>query len=186
MARAVLHCHLLGHWACLLDIPLLYESGLDPFVGYVVLIAASPGIQMQRLRARDPHLSEREARDRVESQMGMGEKVGRTEARGEGGGKVVWNEGGRGELEGRLGGCVEGLRGGRGEAWRWWLWGSPLGVLGVGGWVVWRGWRARVGWRRRGLREGEGERERGKEAEGEEKEGEEEREKEKGRDKGEL
>jgi len=160
MARAVLYYHLLGHWACLLDIPLLYESGLDPFVGYVVLIAASPGTQMSRLRARDPHLSAQEARDRVESQMGMGEKVGRTEARGREGGVCVWNEGERGALEGVLGGVVEGLREGRGEVWRWWLWGSPVGVGVVGGWVVWNWWRARVGWERRREEEGEGERER--------------------------
>lgn len=92
--------------------------------------------------------------------MGMGEKMGRTRARGEGGGKVVWNEGGRGKLEGVLGGVVEGLRGGRGEVWRWWLWGSPVGVGVVGGWVVWKGWRARVGWERRREEEGEGEGER--------------------------
>jgi len=162
MAQHVLYYHLRGHWACLLDIPLLYESALDPFVGYVILIAASSGIQLRRLRERDPHLSEQEAKDRIASQMAMGEKVGRTRARGRGRGRVVWNEGGRGALEGKLGGVVVGLRGdGKGgrrwreELWRCWLWGSPLGVLGVGGWEVWRNWRARVEWERRRIEEGE-------------------------------
>lgn len=167
MARAVLYYHLRGHWACLLDIPLLYESALDPFAGYVILIAAAPSTQLSRLRARDPHLSEGEAGDRIASQMGMGEKLGRTKARGEGMGTVVWNEGGREELEGMLGGTVEGLRRRGGWAWRWWLWGSPVGVIGVGSWVVWRGWMARRGWEGRRVEDGEaeGEKERGKEKE---------------------
>ncbi|KAL8788292.1 MAG: hypothetical protein Q9195_007348, partial [Heterodermia aff. obscurata] len=70
----VLACYLRGHWAVVLDIPLLYESALDPYVSFVLLVAARPETQMQRLRARDPHLSAREAEDRVGSQMGVGEK----------------------------------------------------------------------------------------------------------------
>lgn len=109
---------------------------------------------MKRLRARDPHLSEEEARDRVGSQMPVREKVGRTENRGLGRGVVVWNEGEKEELRERLGEVVEGLRGvglkgWTGEVKRWWLWGSPFGVVGVGGWEMWKSWRARVEWEKR-------------------------------------
>ncbi len=132
----------------MLDIPLLYESGLDIFVSVVVMVAVrDPRIQMRRLRERDPELSEEEARDRVGSQMGVWEKVGRTRARGRVRGKVVGNEGGRGELEGEVGrvvGEVSGEAGGWG--WRGWVWGSPVAAVGVGGWEVWRGWRARRLW----------------------------------------
>lgn len=148
MARQILYYHLLGHWACILDIPLLYESGLDIFVSVVLMVAVtSPEVQMKRLRERDKGLSEGEARDRVGSQMGVEEKVGRTEGRGAGRGKVVVNDGGRGELEGevrRVLGEVEAEGGGR--LWGWWLWGSPVGAVGVGAWEVYKGWRARRRW----------------------------------------
>ncbi len=148
MAREVVYYYILGHWACVLDIPLLYESGLDIFVSVVVMVAVrDPAIQMRRLRERDPELSEEEARNRVGSQMGVWEKVGRTRARGRVRGKVVGNEGGRGELEGEVGRVVGEVRGEAGGwGWRGWVWGSPGAAVGVGGWEVWRGWRARRLW----------------------------------------
>ena len=77
-----------------LDVPLLFEAGLEVFVSVVLMVAVSePGVQMRRLRGRDPGLSEREAADRVGSQMGVEEKVGRTRARGGARGKVVLNDG---------------------------------------------------------------------------------------------
>lgn len=94
MARAVLGCFLRGCWAVVLDVPLLFEAGLEVFVSVVLMVAVSePGVQMRRLRGRDPGLSEREAADRVGSQMGVEEKVGRTRARGGARGKVVLNDG---------------------------------------------------------------------------------------------
>ncbi|KAG7008202.1 hypothetical protein G7Y79_00006g018220 [Physcia stellaris] len=110
----ILSYYLRGHWALILDIPLLYESSLDPYVSFVLLIASSPETQMRRLLGRDPHLSAREAEDRVGSQMGVGEKVGRTEARGKGRGVVVRNEGSREELERGVAEVMRGLEGRRG------------------------------------------------------------------------
>lgn len=158
MVREILYYYIRGYWAVVLDIPLLYESGLDIFCGVVVMVAVSdPEVQMRRLRERDKALSEEEARNRVASQMGVGEKVGRTQARGGGWGKVVWNDGGRGELEeevGRVMRVVE-REGGRRRGWMGWLlWGNPIVVVLLAGWAVWVGWRARRKW--------EGEREREK------------------------
>lgn len=139
----------------MLDVPLLYESGLDIFVSVVLMVGvSSPAVQMARLRERDQGLSKGEAEDRVGSQMGVEEKVGRTRARGERRGKVVMNDGDRGDLErevGRVIGEVGGEGGGR--AWGWWLMGSPVGVVGVSGWEVWSGWRARKRWEEERRRE---------------------------------
>lgn len=88
MVKQLLYYHFLGHWAVVLDIPLLYESGLDVFCGVVVMVAVSDaGVQMRRLRERDAGLSLEEAEGRVASQMGVEEKVERTRVRGKGGGR---------------------------------------------------------------------------------------------------
>ncbi|KAK6381315.1 Dephospho-CoA kinase cab5 [Exophiala oligosperma] len=79
MARAMLYYYLLGHWAVVLDVPLLFESGLDIFCSTVVVVAVSdPKIQMQRLRERDPHLSPEDAENRVKSQVDVREKATRS------------------------------------------------------------------------------------------------------------
>jgi dephospho-CoA kinase len=77
---AVLYYYLTDHWAVVLDIPLLFENGLDTFYGAVVMVAVSdPAIQMKRLQERDPPLSPEDAENRVRSQgKGEGEK-GRNE-----------------------------------------------------------------------------------------------------------
>ncbi len=155
MARAILYYNIRNYWAVVLDVPLLYESGLDIFCRVVVMVAVSdPEVQMRRLRERDKGLSEQEARDRVGSQMGVKEKVGRTRARGRGRGKVVWNDGDKGVLEGevaRVMGEVE--REGR----RGWLgvlvWGNPVVAVFAGVWNMWVGWRARKKWEAERARE---------------------------------
>lgn len=155
MAREIFYYFVRGWWAVVLDIPLLYESALDVFVSVVVMVAVSaPEVQMRRLRERDRGLSLQEAEDRVGSQMGVGEKVGRTRARGGRRGKVVLNDGDRGVLEREVGRVIGEVRGeGGGRAWEWWLMGSPYGVAGVSAWEVYLGWRARRGWEEERRRE---------------------------------
>ena len=79
-----------------------------------------PEVQMERLRARDAHLSAEEARDRVRSQEDVRVRAARSEARGQGRGYVVWNDGTREELELQLGEVVRDV-----EARNWPRW-SPL------------------------------------------------------------
>lgn len=148
MAREVGKYFARGWWAVVLDVPLLFESGLDMFVGVVVMVGVSEaGVQMRRLRERDGGLSAEEAGDRVGSQMGVWEKVGRTRARGGRRGKVVMNDGDRGDLGREVERVIGEVRGeGGGRAWGWWLVGSPCGVVGVSAWEVYQGWRARRRW----------------------------------------
>lgn len=138
-----------GAWAVVADVPLLFEGGLDVYCGVVItVLVRSRGVLMGRLRERNPGLSVGEAEERVGSQMGGGEKEGRTRGRGEGRGVVVFNDGGVGELRGRVGEVVGGLERGRKGVWRWWLWGSPVGAVVVAFWFVFLGWRDRRRWER--------------------------------------
>lgn len=106
MLRLILYYYVTGHWAVVLDIPLLFESGLDVFCGGVIMVAVrDPEVQMRRLLDRDrgKGLGRKEAEDRVLSQGKMEEKVARTRERGTGRGVVVWNdEDGVGKLRGEV------------------------------------------------------------------------------------
>lgn len=149
MCKAVLHHYVRGRWAVVLDIPLLFESGLDRFCGVVMVVAVrDPGVQMRRLRARDPHLSEEDARNRVGSQGDVREKARRAEMRGGGAGVVVWNDGGREELEREVGRVMREVKG---RHPRWWAWlllvVPPLGALValrslLRSWLTARRWEA--------------------------------------------
>ncbi|KAL8735006.1 MAG: hypothetical protein Q9166_001131 [cf. Caloplaca sp. 2 TL-2023] len=157
MAKSIFHHWIRGQWAVVLDIPLLYDSRLDIFTPTILMVAASPDVQMQRLRIRDPHLSPEEARDRVASQGGVDEKVKRTEARGRGRGYVIWNDGSREELKERVGEVMKELERGRKGWWSWrgvFLACWPVTVL----WCFWevsRGWWGRKQWEVNDQRKGE-------------------------------
>ena len=72
------------HWAVVLDVPLLFESGLDVLCGSVVVVGVRDrAVQMRRLLARDPALSEEDARRRVLSQTDVRDKARRAERRDE-------------------------------------------------------------------------------------------------------
>ncbi|MCJ1486419.1 hypothetical protein MMC06_006596 [Schaereria dolodes] len=147
MVKEVLHYYVRGYWAVVLDIPLLFESGLDVFVGVVIVVAVRrPEVQMWRLRERDVHLSEQEARDRVRSQNDVREKARRAEGRGAGRGAVVWNDMGRTHLQEEVKRCMESVKR---DNPRWWglvLLVVPVLAGFVGGWEVGRGWWARRKW----------------------------------------
>ncbi|KAK5079522.1 Dephospho-CoA kinase cab5 [Exophiala xenobiotica] len=157
MLKSVLWYYIMGYWAVVLDIPLLFESGLDMFVSTVVVVAVSePTMQMQRLRDRDPHLSEEDARNRVASQTDVREKARRAEdrnKRGKGRGFVLYNDTDKQDLKVQVDDVVRQIRE---DSPRWWglvLQLCPPLMLVVAGLEVFRGWRIKT----------EQERERGKE-----------------------
>ena len=63
-----------GTRVVVLDIPLLFESGLDRFCGITVVVATKPDLQLQRLLERDARLSREDAQGRVASQWDINDK----------------------------------------------------------------------------------------------------------------
>lgn len=156
MYKALVTHYLQGQWAVVLDVPLLFESGLDVLCGTVVVVGVSdPAVQMARLRARDAHLSAEDAENRVRSQGDVRGKAARAEFRGVRArrGLVVWNDGGREALDGEVRRVMREVSGG---SPRWWalvlLLAPPVGV-GVGVWNVLVNWWTHRAWERRVVEE---------------------------------
>jgi dephospho-CoA kinase len=126
MYRQMIWAYLKGNWAVVLDIPLLYESGWERYCGTILVVGVSdPKIQIQRLQARDAHLSDEDARNRVISQGDVREKAERCLRRGPGRGVVVWNDGGREELEKKIGSVMDEVRKASPLWWSALLWVLP-------------------------------------------------------------
>ncbi|RKP11700.1 CoaE-domain-containing protein [Piptocephalis cylindrospora] len=68
MLRRVLGHYLQGARACVLDVPLLFEAGLDALCGVVIVVHCDAEKQMERLRTRD-ELDEEMARSKIAAQM---------------------------------------------------------------------------------------------------------------------
>jgi dephospho-CoA kinase len=99
----VVRCYFRGERAVVLDIPLLYESRLDLYCGTVMVVAVRERkVQLERLMARDAHLSREDAENRIGSQVDVREKARRCLERGGARGVVVWNAGGKDELKAEL------------------------------------------------------------------------------------
>lgn len=153
MYKQLLKYYLRGNWAVVLDVPLLFESGIDVICGTVMVVAVSdPKVQMKRLRERDPHLTEEDAQNRVKSQGDVREKARRCESRGKGKGVVVWNDGGKEELRGELERVMKVVKA---SSPRWWAWllllCPPLAGL-AGMWSYWRGLVINRRWKEQELR----------------------------------
>ncbi|PWY68350.1 dephospho-CoA kinase [Aspergillus eucalypticola CBS 122712] len=150
--KALLYYYVRGHWAVVLDVPLLFESGMDLLCGTVMVVGVSdPTVQMERLRKRDAHLTAEDAENRVRSQGDVKGKVERAEYRGvkSARGVVVWNDGDKGELESEVQRAMRVVRKSTPQWWAWMLWlVPPVGVavamwnLGVNFWLK-RGWEKR-------------------------------------------
>lgn len=68
-----------GKECVVLDIPLLYESGLTHFVDKVIVVYVDPEIQLQRIMDRDQS-TEEEAKSRINSQIPVSEKAKKADA----------------------------------------------------------------------------------------------------------
>lgn len=71
MCKQVIEYYLKGYSACVLDVPLLFESGLDQFCGITISIICDAELQLERLQVRNPELSIDDARNRIKSQLPM-------------------------------------------------------------------------------------------------------------------
>lgn len=68
-----------GEKCVVLDIPLLYESGLTHYVDKVIVVTVDPKVQLNRILFRD-NSTEQEAKRRIISQIPVAEKVKRADA----------------------------------------------------------------------------------------------------------
>ncbi|KAL7626738.1 Dephospho-CoA kinase cab5 [Parahypoxylon ruwenzoriense] len=152
--RAILRNYVRGHWAVVLDVPLLFESGWDRLSGVVMVVAVTDReVQMQRLMERDPHLSREDARNRVESQTDVRLKAKRCEARGKGKGVVVWNDGSREQLKANIDAALEEIKRSSPPWWNWMcLLFPPLGVA-AGAWAYWQNININKRWKEMELEE---------------------------------
>jgi len=149
MYTAIAKCYLKGHWAVVLDIPLLFESGWERLCGTVMVVAVSdPKIQMKRLTERDPHLSLEEAENRVSSQTDVREKAERALKRGNAAGVVVWNDKNKEQLEREVARVMSVVQASSPKWWAWLLLFAPplAGVVGVynfgRSWIIMNRWKA--------------------------------------------
>lgn len=147
MFKAVMGCYLRGHWAVVLDVPLLFEGGLDRFCGVTMVVAVTdPEIQLQRLMARDPHLSREDAENRVRSQGDVRDKAARCAARGEGNGVVLWNDGSREELARSLDKVMTEVKARSPDWWSWVLLGCPPLAVLTAAWQIWQNTKLNKQW----------------------------------------
>ncbi|KXJ94320.1 dephospho-CoA kinase [Microdochium bolleyi] len=151
---SLLWCYLKGHWAVVLDVPLLFESGFDLMSGVVVTVAVrDPEVQMRRLMDRDAHLTREDAQNRVLSQTDVRLKARRCEARGKGRGVVVWNDGSREQLKAQIEKAIAEIKAGSPSWWSWLcLLVPPLGIAS-GAWTYWHNVAINRRWKELELRE---------------------------------
>lgn len=147
MYKQLAAAYVRGHWAVVLDVPLLFESGWERYCGCIIVVGVrDAAVQIARLRARDSHLTEEDARNRVMSQGNLEEKVERCRRRGDGWGEVLWNDEGRKELEREVASVMERVR--SGSPW-WWgtlLWVCPPVAVGVAVGSWWKMWGVQKRW----------------------------------------
>jgi len=126
MYRQMVWAYLRGNWAVVLDVPLLFESGWERYCGTILVVGVSdPAIQIKRLRDRDSHLTEEDARNRVMSQGDVREKAERCLQRGPGNGVVVWNDHDRSYLEKEIQRVMQDVRNNSPRWWSFLLWAFP-------------------------------------------------------------
>ncbi|KAG7701357.1 hypothetical protein KL933_002806 [Ogataea haglerorum] len=62
-----------------LDVPLLFEAGMDIICGTTISVVCDPKIQLERLMERNPELSRAECEKRISSQMSNDDKIKRSD-----------------------------------------------------------------------------------------------------------
>lgn len=152
MYRALLSHYLRGCRVVVLDVPLLFEAGLDALCGTVLVVGVRDrAVQLTRLRARDPHLGEEEAAARVASQRDVRDKAAQAAARGEcrARGVVVWNDGDREQLQREVEAAMTHVEGSSPRWWAWLLLGCPPLAMAVAVWNLFLNVQARRNWEQR-------------------------------------
>ncbi|PKS12670.1 hypothetical protein jhhlp_000878 [Lomentospora prolificans] len=147
MYKAILSAYFKGHWAVILDVPLLFEAGMDKLCGTVMVVAVSdPEIQMQRLMDRDTHLTREDAENRVRSQGDVRIKAKRCTARGPGRGVVLLNDGTKEDLKKSIDEAIKELEKASPSWWAWFLLACPPLAAAKGAWEYWQNGQINKRW----------------------------------------
>ncbi|KAM3161761.1 Dephospho-CoA kinase CAB5 [Lachancea thermotolerans] len=77
--KQILKQYLRGEKMCVLDVPLLFESGLNLFCGVTVSVICDQETQINRIRSRNPELSLEDAENRIKAQMTHKERIRRSD-----------------------------------------------------------------------------------------------------------
>lgn len=86
IAKQLLSLYIRGYGVVVLDVPLLFESGLNYICGATLAISCLKELQLQRLLERNPELTEEDANKRIASQLSTEERNFRAD-------KVIDNSG---------------------------------------------------------------------------------------------
>ena len=147
MYKQILKCYLRASWAVVLDVPLLFESGLDRLCGVVLVVGVrDPETQLERLMRRDAHLTREDAVNRLRSQGDVMEKTRRCLERGNRKGLVAWNDGTKEDLEKEVARVMREIERGNPRWWQVLLLLCPPLALAVAGYRYWDNWRINTRW----------------------------------------
>ncbi|KAJ5586663.1 Dephospho-CoA kinase [Penicillium hispanicum] len=150
--KALVYYYVRGQWAVVLDVPLLFESGMDLICGTVIVVGVhDPAVQMGRLRARDAHLTAEDAENRVRSQGDVRMKAAQAEFRGTttARGVVVWNDSDQAELERAVKGAMVSIAASSPRWWAWALLVAPPVGFGIAAWNLVVNLATQKGWERK-------------------------------------
>jgi dephospho-CoA kinase len=121
MVKSVLREWLVnGRSVVVLDIPLLFESGLDRFCGINIVVATEPKLQLERLLERDSRLSRKDGQGRIASQWDINDKKKLADV-------VIENDSSKEALEPRVAAMVR-QHFSRSRIWTWILRIPPVGL----------------------------------------------------------
>lgn len=95
--------YLSGNRMVILDVPLLFEAGLYQICGKTITLSCTEELQIKRLLARNPELTEQDAANRIASQMSNQERNYRADV-------VIDNNGGLGDLGKAVASVVKEIR----------------------------------------------------------------------------
>lgn len=79
MFKIVFWYYVKGYGTCVLDVPLLFEANLDVFCGITVSVVCNEVLQLERLMNRNPTMSLEEAKNRINSQICISERIERSD-----------------------------------------------------------------------------------------------------------
>lgn len=77
--KQMLWYYICGYRMCVLDVPLLYEAGLDKFCGLTVTVVSEQHQQVERILIRNPGMTKEDALNRIKAQMTTEERIERAD-----------------------------------------------------------------------------------------------------------